>query len=188
MARLIGVDLPREKRVEIALTYIFGIGKTRSQQTLAATGIEVPQQPSCSGVERVAMRVAQRAQPLRVFDRSLRIVNRARPDHDGEPVVLAVQDQDGQPGSPVGQRGDRLRPRGLQRPEVGVVEATVLERLGDRQGGGPDRAALAVEGVEEKTRIGSLRSTEKANDFAAEIEVLGEFHFLPVFDAAIDRR
>lgn len=40
MARLIGVDLPREKRVEIALTYIFGIGKTRSQQTLAATGID----------------------------------------------------------------------------------------------------------------------------------------------------
>ena len=40
MARLIGVELPREKRVEIALTYIFGIGKTRSQQTLAATGID----------------------------------------------------------------------------------------------------------------------------------------------------
>jgi small subunit ribosomal protein S13 len=40
MARLIGVDLPREKRVEIALTYIFGIGRTRSQQTLAATGID----------------------------------------------------------------------------------------------------------------------------------------------------
>jgi small subunit ribosomal protein S13 len=40
MARLIGVDLPREKRVEIALTYIFGIGRTRSQQALAATGID----------------------------------------------------------------------------------------------------------------------------------------------------
>ena len=39
MARLVGVDLPREKRVEIALTYIFGIGLTRSQETLAATGI-----------------------------------------------------------------------------------------------------------------------------------------------------
>ena len=39
MARLIGVDLPREKRLEIALTYIFGIGKTRAKQTLAATGI-----------------------------------------------------------------------------------------------------------------------------------------------------
>ena len=39
MARLIGVDLPRDKRVEIALTYIFGVGRTRAQQTLAATGV-----------------------------------------------------------------------------------------------------------------------------------------------------
>ena len=39
MARLIGVDLPREKRLEVALTYIYGIGKTRAAETLAATGI-----------------------------------------------------------------------------------------------------------------------------------------------------
>ena len=39
MARLIGVDLPREKRLEIALTYIYGVGRTRALQTLAATGI-----------------------------------------------------------------------------------------------------------------------------------------------------
>jgi small subunit ribosomal protein S13 len=39
MARLVGVDLPREKRVEIALTYIFGVGRTRAQQALAETGI-----------------------------------------------------------------------------------------------------------------------------------------------------
>ena len=39
MARLAGVDLPREKRIEIGLTYIFGIGRTRSAETLAATGI-----------------------------------------------------------------------------------------------------------------------------------------------------
>jgi small subunit ribosomal protein S13 len=39
MARLVGVDLPREKRVEIALTYIYGIGRTRAQETLAQTGI-----------------------------------------------------------------------------------------------------------------------------------------------------
>ncbi|MET8045134.1 30S ribosomal protein S13 [Micromonospora sp. NPDC005215] len=39
MARLAGVDLPREKRMEIALTYIFGLGRTRAQETLAATGI-----------------------------------------------------------------------------------------------------------------------------------------------------
>ncbi|HZP16051.1 MAG TPA: 30S ribosomal protein S13 [Nocardioides sp.] len=39
MARLVGVDLPREKRVEIALTYIYGIGRTTSKQLLAATGV-----------------------------------------------------------------------------------------------------------------------------------------------------
>ena len=39
MARLQGVDLPRDKRVEIALTYIYGIGRTTSQQLLAATGV-----------------------------------------------------------------------------------------------------------------------------------------------------
>ncbi len=39
MARLVGVDLPRDKRVEVGLTYIYGVGRTRSQETLAATGI-----------------------------------------------------------------------------------------------------------------------------------------------------
>ena len=39
MARLVGVDLPRDKRMEIALTYIFGIGRTRSKEILAATGV-----------------------------------------------------------------------------------------------------------------------------------------------------
>jgi len=40
MARLAGVDIPRDKRVEIALTYIYGVGRTRSTETLAATGID----------------------------------------------------------------------------------------------------------------------------------------------------
>ncbi|KYK16977.1 MULTISPECIES: 30S ribosomal protein S13 [Streptomyces] len=40
MARVSVVDIPREKRVEIALTYVFGIGRTLSQQTLAATGVD----------------------------------------------------------------------------------------------------------------------------------------------------
>ncbi|MGO0575211.1 30S ribosomal protein S13 [Ornithinimicrobium panacihumi] len=40
MARLIGVDLPRDKRVEVALTYIFGVGRTRAVQTLEATGVD----------------------------------------------------------------------------------------------------------------------------------------------------
>src|ERR1700691_5082167 len=39
MARLVGVDLPRDKRLEVALTYIFGIGKTRAFETLTATGV-----------------------------------------------------------------------------------------------------------------------------------------------------
>ena len=39
MARLAGVDLPRDKRVEVALTYIFGMGRSRSKQTLVATGV-----------------------------------------------------------------------------------------------------------------------------------------------------
>ena len=39
MARIAGTDLPREKRVEIGLTYIFGIGRTRSTEILKATGI-----------------------------------------------------------------------------------------------------------------------------------------------------
>jgi small subunit ribosomal protein S13 len=39
VARIAGVDLPREKRVEIGLTYIFGVGLTTSQQILRETGI-----------------------------------------------------------------------------------------------------------------------------------------------------
>jgi small subunit ribosomal protein S13 len=39
MARLAGVDLPREKRMEIALTYIYGVGRTRSKEALVATGV-----------------------------------------------------------------------------------------------------------------------------------------------------
>ena len=39
MARIAGVDLPRDKRVEVALTYIFGVGRSTSQEILKATGI-----------------------------------------------------------------------------------------------------------------------------------------------------
>ncbi len=41
MARIAGVDLPREKRSEIALTYIYGIGRTRSREILGASGIDL---------------------------------------------------------------------------------------------------------------------------------------------------
>jgi small subunit ribosomal protein S13 len=39
MARLAGVDLPRDKRMEVALTYIYGVGRTRAAETLKATGV-----------------------------------------------------------------------------------------------------------------------------------------------------
>ena len=39
MARIAGVDIPREKRIVISLTYVFGIGRTRSEKILAAAGI-----------------------------------------------------------------------------------------------------------------------------------------------------
>jgi small subunit ribosomal protein S13 len=39
MARIEGIDLPREKRIEIGLTYIYGIGRTRARQALQATGV-----------------------------------------------------------------------------------------------------------------------------------------------------
>jgi small subunit ribosomal protein S13 len=39
MARLVGVDLPRDKRLEIALTYIYGVGRTRAQETCSQTGV-----------------------------------------------------------------------------------------------------------------------------------------------------
>ncbi len=40
MARIVGVDLPRNKRVEVGLTYIYGIGPTRAKEVLAKTGID----------------------------------------------------------------------------------------------------------------------------------------------------
>ena len=40
MARLAGVDIPRDKRVVIALTYIYGVGRTRSSEILKATGVD----------------------------------------------------------------------------------------------------------------------------------------------------
>jgi small subunit ribosomal protein S13 len=41
MARLVGVDLPRDKRLEIALTYIYGIGRTRAIETCMQTGVDL---------------------------------------------------------------------------------------------------------------------------------------------------
>ena len=46
MARIAGVDLPREKRVEVALTYIFGIGRPTSSRILGETGVSPT--PGCA--------------------------------------------------------------------------------------------------------------------------------------------
>ena len=48
MARIAGVDLPPKKRVEVGLTYIYGVGRTRAQATLAATGISQSSSTECS--------------------------------------------------------------------------------------------------------------------------------------------
>lgn len=57
MARIVGVDLPRDKRMEIALTYIYGIGRTRAQQILAATGVSADLRVKDAGdTELVAIR------------------------------------------------------------------------------------------------------------------------------------
>ncbi|CAM2866742.1 30S ribosomal protein S13 [Saccharomonospora xinjiangensis] len=54
MARLAGVDLPREKRLEIALTYIYGIGRTRSREILAATQVNADTRVKDLGDEDLA--------------------------------------------------------------------------------------------------------------------------------------
>ena len=46
MARLVGVDLPRDKRIEVGLTYIYGIGLTTSKKILAETGINPDTRPN----------------------------------------------------------------------------------------------------------------------------------------------
>ena len=57
MARIVGVDLPRDKRLEVALTYIFGIGRTRAKKTLEATGVSPDMRvKDLSDTELVALR------------------------------------------------------------------------------------------------------------------------------------
>lgn len=66
MARIAGVDIPRDKRVEVALTYIYGIGPTTSQQILARTGI--------SPDTRVRMLTEEEVNRLReVIDKEYRV-------------------------------------------------------------------------------------------------------------------
>ena len=65
-------------------------------------------------LELARVRIAQRPQPLRVLERRLRIVDRARPDHDDEPIVLAVQDAVQRAARVRDVVGHRLRARQLE--------------------------------------------------------------------------
>ena len=66
MARIAGVDIPRDKRVEVALTYIYGIGPTTSQKILARTGINPD--------TRVRMLTEEEVNRLReIIDREYRV-------------------------------------------------------------------------------------------------------------------
>ena len=53
MARIAGVDLPRGKRIEIALTYIFGIGRTRATEIIEACGVDPNQRTQDLGDEEI---------------------------------------------------------------------------------------------------------------------------------------
>lgn len=59
MARIAGVDIPNAKRVEIALTYIYGIGRKSAQDILAATGINPDTRAKDLSEEDVAKRVTR---------------------------------------------------------------------------------------------------------------------------------
>src|SRR3954465_6227676 len=71
MARLLGVDLPREKRSEIALTYIYGIGRTRAVETLAATGID-PNKRARDLTDEEGMQLRDHTEPNYKFEGDLR--------------------------------------------------------------------------------------------------------------------
>ena len=85
MARLAGVDLPREKRMEIALTYIYGIGKAHAKETLAATGVSpraIPAAPMASEQATTCAapspKTSRRRTLRRSQDSSMPIVNRRK--------------------------------------------------------------------------------------------------------------
>ena len=82
MARVSGVDIPREKRVEVALTYVFGIGRTLSQQTLAETGVNPNTRVRDLSEEELAphlMRMSGMATQIERRDRDHRGGERPRP-------------------------------------------------------------------------------------------------------------
>ena len=65
MARIAGVDIPREKRIVVSLTYVFGIGRTRSEEILAAAGIDFSKRTKDLTDDEV-VRIRQEVQKLTV--------------------------------------------------------------------------------------------------------------------------
>ena len=89
MARISGVDIPREKRVEIALTYIYGVGLTRSQKILASTGVSPDTRvKDLSDADVQKLRAA--AAEGRAFD--LAVLDMQMPGMDGEALGRAIKD------------------------------------------------------------------------------------------------
>lgn len=73
MARIAGIDLPRNKRIEVALTYIYGIGRTASQKILAQAGVD-PQTRSDNLTEAEVSKIRE------VIDRDFRVEGDLRRD------------------------------------------------------------------------------------------------------------
>ncbi len=71
MPRIAGVDLPRDKRIEIALTYIYGVGRSRARQTVEATGID-PQTRMRDVTEEEAARLREYIEQTYVIEGDLR--------------------------------------------------------------------------------------------------------------------
>jgi len=69
--RIAGVDLPRDKRIEIALTYIYGVGRSRARQTVEATGID-PQTRMREVTEEEASRLREYIEQTYVIEGDLR--------------------------------------------------------------------------------------------------------------------
>jgi len=69
--RIAGVDLPRDKRIEIALTYIYGVGRSRARQTVEATGID-PQTRMRDVTEEEAARLREYIEQTYVIEGDLR--------------------------------------------------------------------------------------------------------------------
>jgi hypothetical protein len=106
MARLVGVDLPRDKRVEVALTYIFGVGRTRSKEALVATGVDPNTRVKDLGeTELVALRDFLEGNYRLEGDLRDRLLRRSSSPSWSARARSAHQDQRAHPQGPEAHRG-----------------------------------------------------------------------------------